>query len=161
MGQKSRAKKERRIGGEQEAPAVATKAGATVEPFDPGLLEWTYRLTGIEADRVRAAMEKLGGSSLPPVTAQFLGRPSVDTAVATVLLVEGIERLVSHGAEETQLLAKLRRDPYPWPAWAEIRAASIVVNAYAEDAVRVTLEPGRAKGTQPDFRIVVPGAQDG
>lgn len=86
------------------------------------------------------------------------------TAVATALLAEGVEQVVeqvvAHGAEETRLLAKLRRDPYPWPPWAEIRAASILVNSYGE-AVRVTLEPGRSQGKQPDFASSCPTRKDG
>jgi hypothetical protein len=107
---------------------------------------------------VKAAVEKVRSWRLPPIEKELLRRPSVDTAVATALLAEGVEQVVAHGAEETQLLAKLRRDPYPWPPWAEIRAASILVNSYGE-AVRVTLEPGRSQGKQPDFRLVMPDAK--
>lgn len=113
---------------------------------------------------MKAAVEKVRSWRLPPIEKELLRRPSVDTAVATALLAEGVEQVVeqvvAHGAEETQLLAKLRRDPYPWPPWAEIRAASILVNSYGE-AVRVTLEPGRSQGKQPDFRLVMPDAKDG
>jgi hypothetical protein len=159
MGRKSRAKQQRRSASGGAAARTADPSAA-LEPFDPELLEWTQRLTGLEPERVSAAAEKVRSWRLPPVEAHLLHRPSVDTAAATALLGEAVELLVEHGAEETQLLAKLRKDPYPWPAWAEIRAASILTKASDED-VRVTLEPGRAKGKQPDFRLVMPEATDG
>jgi hypothetical protein len=155
VGRKSRAKQQRRAAREQ-----ADTARPEAQVFDAELLAWTERLTGLEPERVRTAAEKVRGWRLPPVEAQLLQRPSMDTAVAITLLAEGVELLVEHGVQRTQLLAKLRRDPYPWPAWAEIRAASILVNVSHED-VRVTLEPGKSKGKQPDFRLVLPDAKEG
>lgn len=160
MGRKSREKRERRETGEASLPAIQVGGANGRPPFDLELLEWTYRLTGVDPERVKVAAERIGGWSLPPVEAEFLRRPSIDTAIATVLLSEGIELLVNHGAEETKLLAKLRTDPYPWPTWAEIRAAGILIKSSHEN-VRIALEPGRARGKQPDFRLVMPDAESG
>ena len=128
--------------------------------FSDSLLEWCEKLTGLKPERVRAATEKLASWDLPPVDTEILRRPDVDSVVAATLLAEGIDLLAEHGAERTQLLAKLRTDPYPWPAWAEIRAASIMV-AVSPAEVEVSLEPGRSKGKQPDFRLSMPEGFDG
>jgi hypothetical protein len=94
------------------------------------------------------------------VTKVLLKHPSVDTAVALVLLAEAIASLTAKGVPETKLLSKLRRDPEIWPTWAELRAASLLARLIASNG-QLRFEPGGTSSAQPDFLITTEDRSSG
>lgn len=111
-----------------------------------------HRLAGLEPERVRGAHERMAAYGIAAVEETLLGAPDLDTAIATLLLADGIEMLVSVGVPESKLIRKLKDMGQFWATWAEIRAETLLVKN-ADDDVSVTLEPGGAGATQPDLRL--------
>ncbi len=122
------------------------------------LAYWTEILCGTEPERVLAAFAELESWGLERVLAAT-DHDSIDAAVTAMLLVEGVDRLVSAGVTHASLLKKLRHGDF-WPTWAEIRVADILVGV-TEEPLRVELEPGRAQGAHADWRFVYPDDSDG
>src|SRR3954447_3922923 len=116
-------------------------------------------LTGLDESRVRAAQEAISAWGLQHVSSELLAN-NLDAAVASTLLVEGIELLTEHGAPRASLLRKLREDRMVWSTFAEVRVASLLIEA-SPDSVEVALEPGRKVGAHPDFRFIMRGADRG
>jgi hypothetical protein len=81
--------------------------------------------------------------------------PNADALVGAILLVESVDSLVERGVPQTKLLSKLRGDSAVWPAWAEIRAASVIANHTPEEATLIA-EAGRAEGRHADLTFVWP-----
>ena len=122
------------------------------------LAKWTHILAGLEPERVRAARAEISSWS-PSNPARHLLVETVDAAVASTLLVEGIDKLVAHGVPREQLMRKVRLDREIWGTWAEIRAADLVLRAMRDD-VELRLEEGRSSGAHADLRFITPQAED-
>jgi hypothetical protein len=75
------------------------------------------------------------------------------------MLCAAIDVLVSVGVSESRLLGKLKRDRDVWPTWAEIYAASELVQ-YQGPGSTVDFEPNREQGRQPDYVFRTPGRRD-
>ncbi len=116
------------------------------------LLEATKKLTGLDPERVREARERIQGLGIAHVTRVLVDAPSIDAAVAAVLLDDSVTRLIERGIERTKLLSKLRNDRDVWPTWAELRAAQQIASCLA-DGGELQLEPDRAQGRHADFRV--------
>jgi hypothetical protein len=115
---------------------------------DP-IMDWVHRLFGISSDRQVAAQEQLALWGIRHVAAE-LSPATADGSLGAVLLTESISELVARGIEEQKLLAKLRRDPDVWPAWAEIRAAGLLARQTPADG-GFALEARREAGRHADF----------
>ena len=120
--------------------------------YTDALLSWVSILTGIESKRVVDALQCVRGWKISHVTRLLVDTPSIDHAVASVLLVEGISKLTARSIPETKLLSKLRRDPDFWPAWVEIRAATLLARLIVPDG-QIAVEAFDASVTHPDFVI--------
>jgi hypothetical protein len=120
---------------------------------DP-ILHWTEALTGLQADRVVAARGQLAEWDIEHLNRELLA-DTVDSAVASTLLVESSETIASHGVPPERLRKKLRQDKQFWGTWAEFRAAEILLRWFGDEA-EIHLEEGRSRGTHADFRIVAP-----
>ena len=116
------------------------------------LVEWANKLTGLEPDRIVAAKAEIATWATTHPARALLDE-TIDAAVAATLLVEGVEQLVSRGAPREQIHRKLRQDPHVWSAWAEVRAADLILRAMAPET-EIRLEVGRSRGAQADFRFV-------
>jgi hypothetical protein len=116
------------------------------------LLDYVTRLTGLPSERVTAAQEQLRALSIPHLDAELLNEPTVDAVVASTLLADSLDDVVAAGVPHTKLVSKLRNDHEVWSAWAELRAAS-QLSRYLETGAQIVLEPARAKGRHPDFRV--------
>jgi hypothetical protein len=112
----------------------------------------TQRLTGLVPDRVSEAQERIRALGIPHVTEVLVDTPTIDAAVAAFLLDDSFQGLLGLGIERTKLVSKLRNDRDVWPTWAELRAARQIASYVAEGG-EIELEPGRAEGSQADFRI--------
>lgn len=113
---------------------------------------WTEVLTGLDHDRVAKAADRISDWQIPHVCDELL-RPDVDSAAAATLLVEAVDLLVERGADADLVFKKLRDDRQVWGAWAELRSASIFLQA-GDPGVRITLEPDQQRGRPgPDFRF--------
>jgi len=118
-------------------------------------LDWTYRLTGISIERQEAAQERIAEWKLDHLIAE-LAPVTCDGCLGAVLLAEAIDLLTARGIDEQRLIAKLRRDPDMWPAWAEIRAAGLLARFSPDDA-QLLLEADRAAGRHADFTFAASG----
>jgi hypothetical protein len=116
------------------------------------LWEATKKLTGLDPERVREARERIQGFGIAHLTRVLVDAPSIDAAVAAVLLDDSVTRLIERGIERTKLLSKLRNDRDVWPTWAELRAAQQIASCLA-DGGELQLEPDRAQGRHADFRV--------
>jgi hypothetical protein len=116
------------------------------------LMEATKKLTGLDPERVREARERIHGFGIAHVTRELVDAPSIDAAVAAVLLDDSITRLIETGIERTKLLSKLRNDRDVWPTWAELRSAQQVASCLVAGG-ELQLEPDRAQGRHADFRV--------
>ncbi len=119
------------------------------------VFEWTYRLAGVSLERQEAAQERLAGWNLPHAASE-LAPVSADGSLGAVLLVESVDLLTARGIDERRLIAKIRRDPDVWPAWAEIRAAGLLAR-FAPDDAQLLLEADRAAGRHADFTFAFSG----
>lgn len=91
------------------------------------LVMWTKILTGLNEGRVRDASRHIASWGIRHLNRELLAAPSVDHAVAAVRLSDAFQSLSAAGVPETKILAKLRRDYEVWPAWAELRAADLLL----------------------------------
>jgi len=119
------------------------------------LVPWLEQLAGLEAARPSDALGEFRTWSFEHLNAELLERPDLDTLTAAVLLVEFVRALCAQGVERTKLMKKLRdtrTSAQFWPAWAEIRAAAILIG---RDDLRATIEmePDAPKGKHADFRV--------
>jgi hypothetical protein len=122
------------------------------------VLHWTEMITGLEAARTTAALEQIAAWGYAPLSDELLA-PTVDAVVAATLLVEGLDFLVDHGADEARIRKKLRQDRQVWGTWAEVRAADILLRWMPEAELRI--EEGRSGGAHADLRFVVPHGAPG
>jgi hypothetical protein len=116
------------------------------------LLGWGERLVGLERERTERAVRELAGWRLPHLTEEFLDRADLDALVGGVLLVESVESLCEHGIPRNKLMKKLRDARDPWPVWAEIRSAAILVGYPGWD-IQLEMEALRSRGKHADFRV--------
>jgi hypothetical protein len=126
-------------------------------PASDAIMEWIHRLFGISTDRQVAAQERLAAWGIRHV-ADELSPATADGSVGAVLLTESVNELVERGIEEQKLLAKLRRDPDVWPAWAEIHAAGLLARQAPDDGGFV-LEARRDAGRHADFSFTSSGEE--
>ncbi len=120
------------------------------------LLPWVEVLTGLPPDRVLDSIEVIRSWELKQLESRLEPR-DVDSAVRAVLLAESVARLEAHGVPRTKLLSKLRDIGQFAATWAELRCASLLVDT-ADDDATAEMEPGKARGAQPDLRLVLPGS---
>ncbi len=123
------------------------------------VLTWTQKLTGLQPERVQAARGRVRTWGIAHLSEELLAC-DVDAAVAATLLAEDVELLAGRGVPETKLLAKLRNDREVWAAWAELRAAAILIKLADPDA-EIELEPGSSRGAHPDLRLKLPDEEWG
>lgn len=121
------------------------------------ILHWTERVTGLEPARTTEALERVAGWGYEALSRELLA-PTIDAVVAATLLVEGIDYLVEHGADEGRIRKKLRQDREVWGTWAELRAADILLRWMPDAELR--LEEGRSRGAHADLRFHLPHGSD-
>lgn len=136
-----------------EQPSLGFRVGTLdVMTAPEHVLDATGKLTGLDADRVREAQDQIQALGIAHLTQVLVDAPTIDAAVASVLLGDSFEGLIERGIERTKLISKLRNDRDVWPTWAELRAAQQIAGYIAEGG-EIQLEPDRAQGRQADFRI--------
>ena len=121
---------------------------------EEGVAYWVSRLWGFSPGRQAFAKQTLAHWAISHVSDDLLA-PNADALVGAILLVESVGALVERGVPQTKLLSKLRGDPAVWPAWAEIRAASLIANQTPGEAT-LTAEARRAEGRHADLTFVWP-----
>lgn len=114
---------------------------------------WTYRLTGLPPERIAEARNAIDVWGIEHLSTELCRRSDIDAAAAACMLVSAIGALTERGVPETQLLAKLRRDPGTWSSVTEIIAGRSVLRFFDQDAeIELDRGPGRV-GPRADFRI--------
>ncbi len=119
--------------------------------------EWATRLTGLPAEQIEDARERLEAVGIDPLSEELCRRPDVDAVAGACMLVSALDALVERGVPISKLVAKLRRDPAVWPAVAEIIAGRLVLPFFGED-VELTMDSAVAPGgPNADFRFSAAG----
>jgi len=119
--------------------------------------DWTSRLTGLSLERIAEARGTIESWGIEHVSAEVCQRADIDASASACMLVSAVEELRERGAQESQLVAKLRRDRETWSALTEILAGRSVLRFF-DPASEIELDwrPGRT-GPNADFRIREPG----
>jgi hypothetical protein len=119
--------------------------------------DWTSRLTGLPLERIVEARDRVESWGIDHVSAEICWRADIDASASACMLVSAIETLKERGAQESQLLAKLRRDRGIWPALTEIIAGRSVLRFFdPASEIEVDWSPNRT-GPNADFRVREPG----
>jgi hypothetical protein len=119
--------------------------------------DWTSRLTGLPLERIVEARETVESWGIAHVSAEICRRVDIDASASACMLVSAIETLKERGAQESQLLAKLRRDRGTWPALTEIVAGRSVLRFFHPSSeIELDWSPNRT-GPNADFRVREPG----
>jgi hypothetical protein len=122
--------------------------------FNDLLLNWVEKLTGLQTTRVQDAIQCAVSWRIDHIQRELIDRPSIDTAVATTLLVEAVDKLTCAGIPANRIMTKLRRDVEVWPTWAELRTAALLLRTPPEGRPILRLEPHRRSGKHCDFQFV-------
>ncbi|HSS41186.1 MAG TPA: hypothetical protein VLK37_01390 [Solirubrobacterales bacterium] len=115
--------------------------------------QWTTKLTGLPADRIARARERIDAFGIEHLSNELTRRPDIDSAAACCMVDSAIDALAESGIEESKLVAKLRGDRDVWPTVTELIAGRSVLRVFDADLM-LELDSGTsASGPNADFRL--------
>lgn len=114
---------------------------------------WTTRLTGLPAERIAHARQRIDALAIDHLSSELTRRPDIDAAAACCMLDSAIDALTERGIEESKLTAKLRGDRDVWPTVAELMAGRSVLRVFDADLALELDSRSSANGPNVDFRL--------
>lgn len=123
--------------------------------------QWATRLTGLPAERIAHARERIDAFGIDHLSNELTRRPDIDAATACCMLDSAIDALTKRGIEESKLTAKLRGDRNVWPAVAELMAGRAVLRVFDADLAIELDSRSSATGPNVDFRLKAPDLDSG
>jgi hypothetical protein len=120
--------------------------------------EWTTRLTGLPANRIGEARERIDAFDVRHLSEELTRRADIDAAAGACMLSSALEVLTERGVDETKLVAKLRRDRDVWPTVTEMIAGRAALRVFEAD-LEIELDSAVPDSSRnSDFRLIGHGS---
>jgi hypothetical protein len=120
--------------------------------------EWATRLTGLPADKIGGARERIDAFNVRHLSDELTRRADIDAVAGACMLSSAIEALAERGVDEKKLVAKLRGDRDVWPTVTEMMAGRSVLRVFGADLELEMDAVVPGSGRNSDFRLTAHGS---